>query len=100
MLIFSIVLAVVVIFFGGWALTYPDSNDPKNLRYVRATRWSVPTPTFISARDPLPAFPREGHFSVASSGCETDYMGALNVMSGTENLEARCVVARKIVVLP
>jgi hypothetical protein len=33
MLIFAIIVTVVVIFFGGWALMYP-SPDPKNVRYV------------------------------------------------------------------
>ncbi len=29
----SLVLGVVVTFFGGWALTYP-SPDPKSIKYV------------------------------------------------------------------
>jgi hypothetical protein len=29
-----IIVAFVVIFFGGWQLTYPDAQDPKNMRYV------------------------------------------------------------------
>lgn len=31
--LWSLVLGVVVIFFGGWALTYP-SPDPKSIKYV------------------------------------------------------------------
>lgn len=34
MLISVIIVVVVAIFFGGWALTYPSSNDPKNIKYV------------------------------------------------------------------
>jgi hypothetical protein len=34
MVIFLVFLLAVVMFFGSWALAYPDSNDPKNLRYV------------------------------------------------------------------
>jgi hypothetical protein len=30
----SIALVAVVIIFGAWALIYPSTNDPKNLRYV------------------------------------------------------------------
>jgi hypothetical protein len=32
MLIFVIVVAVL--FFGGWAMTYPSSSDPKNMKYL------------------------------------------------------------------
>ena len=34
MLIPAIIVVVVLIFFGGWALTYPSSRDPKNIKYV------------------------------------------------------------------
>lgn len=34
MLIPLIVIATLAIFFGGWALTYPSSTDPKNIKYV------------------------------------------------------------------
>ena len=34
MLISVIIVVVVVAFFGGWALTYPSSSDPKNMQYV------------------------------------------------------------------
>jgi hypothetical protein len=33
MLIFTVIVIAVVVFFGGWALMYP-SPDPKNVRYV------------------------------------------------------------------
>jgi hypothetical protein len=33
-LISIIVVAVIVVFFAGWALTYPSSSDPKNVKYV------------------------------------------------------------------
>ena len=28
------IIVAVGAFFGGWAVTYPDQNDPKNFRYV------------------------------------------------------------------
>lgn len=34
MLTFVIIIVAIVMFFGGWALTYPGSNDPKNVRYA------------------------------------------------------------------
>lgn len=34
MLRFMIIVAAIVIFFGGWALTYPSASDPKNIKYV------------------------------------------------------------------
>lgn len=34
MLIFLIVVGAAAMILGGWALTYPDSNDPKNVKYV------------------------------------------------------------------
>jgi len=33
-LITVIIVFVVVDFFGGWALTYPSSGDPRNMQYV------------------------------------------------------------------
>jgi hypothetical protein len=34
MIAVMIIVTVLVIFFGGWQLTYPESGDPKNMRYV------------------------------------------------------------------
>ena len=34
MRILIIILALAFVFVAGWVLTYPSSNDPKNIKYV------------------------------------------------------------------
>ena len=37
----AIAIVAAVTFFGGWALTYPSSSDPKNLKYVLWKNWPL-----------------------------------------------------------
>jgi hypothetical protein len=33
-IVIIIIIALAVVFFAGWVLMYPSSNDPKNIKYV------------------------------------------------------------------